>query len=65
MYELTEDSMRANMCFWFAGRLFGTWVQLIAVFSSIIGIFIITFTLDDPATVGQSLSYYILIADFI
>ena len=65
MTELSTNSMRASMCYWFAGRVFGTWVQLISVACSIASVFVITNTMSDAGRAGQSLSYFILMADFI
>jgi hypothetical protein len=65
MRSLANDSLRANLWFWFAGRIFGAWVQMIAVVGSIVGVFIIIGTSENPGIAGQSLMYYVLVTDFI
>jgi hypothetical protein len=65
MRGLANDSLRANLWFWFAGRVFGAWVQMIAVVTSIVSIFIIIGSSENPGKAGQSIMYYILVADFI
>ncbi|KAL4469098.1 hypothetical protein ABPG72_007777 [Tetrahymena utriculariae] len=62
---LLNNSLRSSYTYWFNSRAFGYYVNMVATFSAIIGIFMLLSIDQNPSTLGQTIIYFLNISDNI